>query len=332
MNTGASGDWQPAATLEVLKLRARLLERTRAFFQARDVLEVETPILSAATSPEPHIESFHTIYVGPGFGRGKKLYLQPSPEFAMKRLLAAGSGPIYQIGKVFRNNEAGRLHNPEFTMLEWYRPGFDHHALMGEVEELVTTLLGDRARRTKTEKLSYAEAFEQHAGIDPHAAREEDFAACAKKFLVRAPDTMTPHHLDDWRDLILTHVVEPQLGKDRLTFIYDFPATQASFARIRPGSPPLASRFELYLSGMELANGFHELTDSDEQELRLRHQSLERKHHETGSVPIDERLLAALAAGLPDCSGVALGFDRLVILAADAHSIDGVIAFPIDRA
>jgi lysyl-tRNA synthetase class 2 len=331
MNSVTSGDWRPTASLEVLKLRARLLERTRAFFSARGVLEVETPILSAATTPETHIESFQTTYVGPGFGHGKKLYLQPSPEFAMKRLLAAGSGSIYQLGKVFRNNESGRLHNPEFTMLEWYRLDFDHHQLMREVEALVTGLL-DNLAITAVEKLSYAEAFEQHAGLDPLAAREEDFAACAKKYLVRAPETMTPHQLDDWRDLILTHVVEPHLGKDRLTFIYDFPATQASFARIRPGTPPLASRFELYVNGVELANGFHELTDVDEQALRLKHQLLERRHHAANAVPLDERLLAALATGLPDCAGVALGFDRLVMLAASVDSIDEVLAFPIDRA
>jgi lysyl-tRNA synthetase class 2 len=250
----------------------------------------------------------------------------------MKRLLAAGSGSIYQLCKVFRDQESGRIHNPEFTLLEWYRVDFDHHQLMTEVEALVTTLLKDSVAVTAVEKLTYLEAFERHAGVNPHTARESDYSACAKKYLVRAPATIASHDLDAWRDLILTHVVEPQLGKNRLTFVYDFPASQASFARIRPGVPPVAERFELYLNGIELANGFHELADAEEQAVRLRHHLLERKHHAISAVPIDERLLGALAAGLPVCAGVALGFDRLVMLATGAQSIDEVIAFPIARA
>jgi lysyl-tRNA synthetase class 2 len=328
----ASSDWRPTAGLEALKLRAHLLQRVRDFFSARAVLEVETPILSSAASTDPHLESFATTYTGPGFSQGHKLYLHTSPEFAMKRLLAAGSGSIYQIGKVFRNNESGRNHNPEFTMLEWYRVGFDHRQLMDEVRALVEYALAGVTSFEGHETLTYAEAFETHAGLNPHAASLEDFKACAKKYLVHAPEHLADHGLNGWRDLILTHVVEPHLGKTKLTFIYDYPASQAAFARVRPESPPIAERFELYVRGTELANGFHELTDTAEQSTRFRHHLSERKQSNLPVVPMDERLIAALQAGLPHCSGVALGFDRLVMLAAGANTIEEVIAFPVNRA
>jgi lysyl-tRNA synthetase class 2 len=333
MTTDASGDWQPAATLEVLKLRARLLERIRAFFSERGVLEVETPILSAAAVTDPMLASLATRYTGPRFPRGQTFYLHTSPEFPMKRLLAAGSGSIYQVSKVFRDGEAGRWHNPEFTMLEWYRTGFDHHRLMDEVNELVMQLLAPQMSLNTSERLSYREAFQRHAGLDPHSASSSDFAAAATAHKIGAPPRLlTQNDLAVWRDLLLTHVVEPKLGQGRLTFIYDYPASQASLARIQPGDPPLAARFELYLNGIELANGFHELADADEQRTRFERQLHARAASGQPLVPMDERLLAALEHGLPDCAGVALGFDRLVMLAAGARSIAEVLAFPVDRA
>ena len=328
-----SGDWRPTASLENLKLRARMLTRIRAFFLERGVLEVETPMLSAAATPDPALVSLASRYTGPLFPHGQPLYLHTSPEFPMKRLLAAGSGSIYQVCKVFRDGEAGRLHNPEFTLLEWYRTGIDHHRLMQEVEELIRVAIGDAITVSPGERLSFREAFVRHTGLDPHTADAADFADAARRHGIHVPEDMRGHHdAAIWRDLLLTHIIEPRLGRGQLTFVYDYPASQASLARIQPGTPPLAARFEAYLDGIELANGFHELADSDEQRTRFERQLHNRSAHKLPPVPLDEHLLAALSAGLPDCAGVALGFDRLVMLAAGARSIQDVIAFPIDRA
>jgi lysyl-tRNA synthetase class 2 len=324
--------WRPSASLEILKLRARMLEGIRAFFSARGVLEVETPILSHAATTDPNLASFVTRYTGPGHPRGGVLYLHTSPEFPMKRLLAAGCGSIYQLCKVFRDGESGRHHNPEFTMLEWYRTGFDHHALMNEVAELVTTLLTGRLTLGPAEKLTYAEAFERDCGLDPHRAPVTELAACAARCGIAPPDSLADDDLGGWRDLLLTHRVEPHLGRAHLTFLYDYPASQAALARVRPGDPPLASRFELYLEGIELANGFHELGNAEEQQTRFQHDLARRNALGLPAVPADEHLLAALRHGLPDCAGVALGFDRLVMLATGASSIQDVLAFPIERA
>lgn len=335
MNTspGPESDWRPSATLEVLKLRARLLERTRAFFSARGVLEVETPALSGAATTDPALASFVTRYTGPRFPQGQALYPHTSPEFPMKRLLAAGSGSIYQICKVFRDGEAGRQHNPEFTLLEWYRVGFDHHRLMDETGELVMDLLAQSMSLQSPERLTYRETFQRHAGLDPYAASPADFARAAETHGISvSPELVSDRAPDPWRDLLLTHVVEPKLGQGRLTFIYDYPASQAALARIQPGNPPVAARFELYLNGIELANGFHELADADEQRRRFERQLHARKTGKLPAVPMDERLLAALAYGLPDCAGVALGFDRLVMLACGARTINDVLTFPLERA
>lgn len=333
MKTDASGDWRPTATLEVLKLRARLLERVRALFSERGVLEVETPVLSTAAVTDPMLASLATRYTGPRFPRGQAFYLHTSPESPMKRLLAAGSGSIYQICKVFRDGEAGRWHNPEFTMVEWYRTGFDHHRLMDETGDLVTQLLAPIISLDNPERLSYREAFQRHAGLDPHTASPGDFAAVARTHEIGVrPTLLAQNDLDVWRDLLLTHLVEPMLGQGRLTFLYDYPVSQASLARLQPGDPPLAARFELYLNGIELANGFHELADADEQRTRFERQLQTRAAGGLPVVPLDKRLLAALAHGLPDCAGVALGFDRLVMLAAGARTMADVLAFPVERA
>jgi lysyl-tRNA synthetase class 2 len=324
----APDDWRPRATREVLIRRARLLERLRAFFSARGVLEVETPALSRAATTDPHLASFTAAYHGPD---PRTLYLHTSPEFPMKRLLAAGSGSIYQLCKVFRDAEAGRLHNPEFTLLEWYRVGFDADRLMDETAALIAEALAGSRALAAPEKLTYAQAFERYAGIDPFAADTAVFAACARRHGLRAPDGM-PDDPDPWRDLLLTHVIEPQLGRGRVTLLYDYPASQAALARIRPGPPPVAERFEAYLDGIELANGFHELNDAAEQRARFERDRAKRTQQGLPAVPMDTRLLAALEAGLPDCAGVALGVDRLVMLAAGADSIQDVLAFPIERA
>jgi len=326
-------DWRPTATPESLRLRARILERLRIFFRERDVLEVETPVLSVAATPDPALASLSTRYTGPLFPAGQDFFLQTSPEFAMKRLLAAGSGSIYQVCKVFRDGESGRLHNPEFTMLEWYRIGFSHHQLMDEVEALVSYCIDDAIPPMASERLTYQEAFQRYLQVDPHTATAKDFAAVARRHEIHPPTDLFAHHdVAIWRDLLLTHVIEPHLGQGRLTFLHDFPASQASLARVRPGHPPLAERFELYWQGIELANGFHELTDPAEQRIRFERQQHARVAGGLPALPLDERLLAALAEGMPDCSGVALGFDRLVMLASGARNLDEVIAFPWTRA
>ena len=327
-----SSSWRPTAELATLRLRAGLLARVRAFFTARGVLEVETPALSAAAITDPHLASFAVRYTGPGPRHGQPLYLHTSPEFPMKRLLAAGSGCIYQIARVFRDGEAGRRHNPEFTLLEWYRVGFDHHQLMDEVAELVTELLAGRLALAEPERFSYRELFQHHLNLDPHRASTAELAACAEKHSVPIPPEMPADDADPWLDLLLTHWIEPRLESGRLTFVYDYPATQAALARLRPGDPPVGERFELYVGGVELANGFHELGDAAEQRRRFELGNAARQARELPLMPVDENLLAALAAGLPACAGVALGFDRLVMLAAGKASLAEVMAFPVGRA
>jgi lysyl-tRNA synthetase class 2 len=325
-------NWRPIADGDTLRLRAELLAKTRAFFTARAVMEVETPALSAAAITDPHLFSFATPYSGPGSRHGQTLYLHTSPEFPMKRLLAAGSGCIYQIAKVFRDGEAGRRHNPEFTLLEWYRIGFDHHQLMNEVAELVMLLLAGRLPLAAAERLSYREIFQRHLHLDPHRASVPELAARAEALDIAIPPGMPTDDVDPWRDLLLTHVIEPHLGQDRLSFVYDYPASQAALARLRPGNPPVGERFELYINGLELANGFHELSDAGEQRRRFEAENAARRAQGLPVMPLDEHLLAALEAGLPDCAGVALGFDRLVMLAAGKASIQEVIAFPVEMA
>jgi lysyl-tRNA synthetase class 2 len=324
MRPGA--DWRPGASLQNLRQRALILQRIRAFFAEREVMEVETPSLSVAAITDPHLESFATRYSGPGHAEGIPLYLHTSPEFPMKRLLAAGAGPIYQLCKVFRQGEAGRRHNPEFTLLEWYRPGFEHHALMDEVAVLVGPILGLDGE--VVEKLTYREAFLRHADIDPLAATLEALQARTRELGISGFEGESER--DVWLDLILTHTVEPQLGLNGLCFIYDYPASQAALARLSPHDPRVAERFELYYKGVELANGFHELADGKAQRKRFEAERQARKSQGMEVVPMDERLLAALDE-LPDCAGVALGIDRLVMLALGAKSLDEVMAFTIEN-
>ncbi len=290
-------------------------------------MEVETPSLSAATVTDPHLHSMSCLYTGPFASKGRKLYLQTSPEFAMKRLLAAGSGPIFQICKAFRNAEEGQHHNPEFTLLEWYRPGFDHHALMNEVDELLSELIGT----PPAERASYGEVFERHVGLSPHSASSRQLAERAHKLGVKEVPNLGADR-DNWLHLLMSHLVAPRLGRERPSFVYDYPRSQAALARLRPDEPTLAERFELYVDGVELANGFHELTDVEEARRRFQVDSDTRRTAGLAAVAPDERLLDALASGLPPCAGVALGVDRLVMLACGAAALADVIAFPVDRA
>ena len=320
-----SADWRPAASRAALELRAAMLARARAFFSERGVLEVETPILSAAGTSDPQIESL-TTHVR---GIEAPFYLGTSPEFAMKRLLAAGSGDIYQICKVFRDEERGRWHNPEFTMIEWYRLRFDDAALMTEVEEFAARLLAPQRALPPAQRLTYAQALRLHAGVDAARASTDELRAKAAALGVRCDSELDR---DGHLDLLMGLVVGPKLGRDRPTFVCDYPATQASLARLKPGEPPVAARFEFYVDGIELANGFHELTVAAEQRARFAADIEVRRTRGRALPAVDERLLAALDSGLPECAGVALGFDRLAAIAAGAHGLAEIIAFPLDRA
>jgi lysyl-tRNA synthetase class 2 len=324
-------DWRPTASLEMLRLRARLLTRIRRFFERHDVLEVDTPALSAAATPDPALHSFTTTFHGPGPHAGQTRYLHTSPEFPMKRLLAAGAGSVYQICKVFRDGECGSLHNPEFSLLEWYRTGYDHLDLMDEVERLLREILDDIKPLSSVQHWTYRDLFREFAGMDPFTVTIPELRALLHSRYDIAPIGLAADSLDPWLDLTLTHVIEPRLGSG-LVFVRDFPASQAALARLRPGKPPVAARFEVYLDGIELANGFHELANADEQRQRFSAECRLRTVSGDSAVCIDERLLAALAAGLPDCAGVALGIDRLLLVAGGRHRLHEVIAFPFDRA
>lgn len=321
--------WRPSASLDIIKARAELLASLREFFRHAGIMEVETPVCSRFGVIDPAIESFTTRYTGPESAQGLKLYLHSSPEFPMKRLLAAGSGPIYQICKVFRDGELGSRHNPEFSLLEWYRPGYDHHQLMQEVAALLLSLL---PKPLAVERLTYAEAFQSYLGIDPHRAKIDELRENAIQKGISGAEQLEMEHRDSWLDLLLSHLIEPHLGRGRMTFLYDYPASQAALARIRQGEPPVAERFELYLEGMEMANGFHELTDMVEQKARFEMEIAARSQQDLTPVTMDQNLLDALESGLPDCAGVALGIDRLLMLLTGVEQIDGVIAFPFARA
>ncbi len=315
-------DWRPNATLETLRRRAAIVAGIRDFFAQREVLEVETPALSAATVTDPHLASL-AVPAGPE----GTLFLQTSPEFAMKRLLAAYGVPNYQIARAFRSDEAGRRHNLEFTLLEWYRPGFDHHRLMDEVEDLLRGLLGVGP----AERVGYSVLFRRHVGLDPVEADEPSLAARAMTHGLSSTAAVAMDR-DGCLDFLFSHVVQPALDPARPVFVYDFPASQAALARIRPDPVPVAERFEVFLAGMELANGYHELNDAEEQAARFV-ADLERRRCLGLPEPApDGRLLAALRHGLPDCAGVALGVDRLVMAATGASHIREVMAFALDRA
>ncbi len=323
-------DFLPSASWDRLRHRAALLKRLRAFFDERGFLEVETPLLSADTVVDRHLDPM-TVCVAPaGTGDGGRPveWLQTSPEFCMKRLLAAGGEAIYQVTRAFRQDERGRLHNPEFSIVEWYRVGDDYPAGMDLLADVAGTLLDASA----VQRVSYGGAFERAAGVDPHRA---DLAALRHAAAARAIDVPVGYEdadRDHWLEFLFDRCVAPQLGCDQPAIVYDYPASQAMLARLGDGNPSVAERFELYVNGVELANGYHELTDGAE--LRRRNDAVNALREVDGkpALPATSRLLAAMDAGLPACCGVALGFDRLVMAATGADDIRDVLAFPVDRA
>jgi lysyl-tRNA synthetase class 2 len=353
-------DYLPTASLPTLQRRAALVAEIRRHFATAGYFEVETPILSADIVVDAWLEPFVTDFLplSQDWRRGgRPLYLQTSPEFAMKRLLAAGATAIYQLGKVFRNGECGQRHNPEFTMLEWYRVGDDHHAQMRFTESLVQRVFEvadqllaglpshsdlDRpslARRVGDtrgfERLTYDDAFERYAGQRVLSANNDVLARLAADRGLVPPPGLAHDDRDGWLNWLLAELVEPNLGRDRPTFLYDYPASQAALARTStagPGSPAVAERFELYLDGVELCNGYHELTDATILRQRIQEQAALRSAAGLRPLPHESRLLAAMDAGLPASSGTALGVDRLVMLALGASCLAEVIAFPFDRA
>lgn len=321
-------DWQPNASIEMLKARAKFVTSIRQFFSDREVLEVETPLLSNGTITDVHLDAFSCSFPHHYSGQDKTLYLQTSPEFAMKRLLCAGSGPIYQICKSFRNETAGRYHNPEFTMLEWYRPDYDDVKLMAELDLLLQQVLNVNPAIS----LSYQQAFLDYLEIDPLSASFDEIKIKVTEF-----------SQDDWlmqetsKDTLLQWLfsmyIEPHLGDDQTPcFVYHFPATQASLAKINQQDNRVAHRFELYFRGIELANGFYELQDANEQALRFEKDNQQRQSLNLPTKPVDELFLAALKHGLPDCAGVAMGLDRLFMLQQNLCHIEQALSFDVNRA
>ncbi|MCI4031257.1 elongation factor P--(R)-beta-lysine ligase [Dickeya dianthicola] len=322
-----TASWHPSAPVANLLKRASIMKEIRRFFSDRGVLEVETPAMSQATVTDVHLFPFRTHFVGPGAADGMALYLMTSPEYHMKRLLAAGSGPIYQLCRSFRNEESGRYHNPEFTMLEWYRPHYDMYRLMNEMDDLLQQVL----ECDSAEMLSYQQAFQRHLEVDPLSADKAQLREAAEKIGV-GDVAGREEDRDTLLQLLFVFGVEPHIGRDKPAFVYHFPATQAALAEISTEDHRVAERFEVYYKGIELANGFCELTDGKEQRQRFEQDNRKRAARSLPVQPIDENLLAALEAGIPPCSGVALGVDRLVMLALNAESISEVMAFTVDRA
>lgn len=322
MSGDCTMDWKPAAALANLKARAALLGRLREFLAGRGLLEVDTPLFSSAGNPDVNLHSLRARLQLPDRSAAQDVWFNTSPEFAMKRLLAAGTGPIFQITKVLRDGEIGARHQPEFTMLEWYRPGYDHLQLMDELAELLHALgIPPPGRAT------YGELFLRHLRLDPHRAPDQALQTRAAVLGLDAAGLDRSALLD----FLFERCVVPELAPAGIGFVHGFPSCQAALARVA-GEPPVAERFELFLAGMEIANGFHELGDAEEQRRRFDEDNRRRRERGLDEVPIDERLLAALAAGLPDCSGVAIGVDRLLMARQGLTRIDEVIAFPLDRA
>jgi len=311
-----------------LHLRARLNALIRDFFARRGVLEVETPILSAAGNTEPNIESFYTTFSGHIDAGAARRWLRTSPEYPIKRLLAAGLGDCYELGRVFRNGEAGGRHNPEFTMLEWYRIGFDHHQLAGECAELVRDALALVERSASIKTLDYRTLYRQTLGLDPMLATESELQAALGDITID-PEGLTR---DDWLDLLMTHKIQPHFPADQLLVLTDYPASQCMLAQITPRDDiEVAERFELFLGPLELANGYHELRDVEEQRRRFERDLATRRVRGHILPPVDEAFLTALPA-LSDCAGVALGVDRLLMAMLGTDKIADVLAFEFARA
>jgi elongation factor P--(R)-beta-lysine ligase len=313
---------------QALALRSRLNQLIRDFLAERDVLEVETPMLSMAANTEPNIESFRTLFSGHLDAGPSERWLRTSAEFPLKRLLAAGVGDCYELGRVFRNGEAGRRHNPEFSMLEWYRLGWSLPRLIDETVALVRAALGLVGREADIHVSDYRTLFQDSLGIDPFRVSIDDLREALRPFRIEEEGLQR----DDWLDLLLTHCIQPKFPPDRITVIHDWPASQCALARIRPGTPAVAERFELFLGQLELANGYQELTDAVEQRARFETDNARRRARGQGEMPIDEHLLMALASGMPECSGVAVGVDRLLMGMLGSEDIRPLLAFEFARA
>lgn len=318
----------PAASFEALRLRAALYARIRAFFAARGVVEVETPVMSMAGNTDPNIASFNVEFSGRTDGAPRTRWLRTSPEYPLKRLLAAGFGDCYELGRVFRDGEAGGRHNPEFTMLEWYRVGIDHRQLAHETATLVSEALALVGRDARLIEVAYHALYRDRLGVDPHTASEAELRAALGDIRID-PEGLTR---DDWLDLLMTHRLQPDFRTDELLVVHDYPASQCALARIRDGEPPVAERFELYLGPLELANGYHELADAAEQRGRFERDVRTRAERGVSAPPVDERLLAGLAGGFPACAGVAMGIDRLMMAMLGTTRIADVLAFDFARA
>lgn len=318
--TDLSSAWRPGASRSAVEARARLLHDIRSFFIARNVLEVETPVLCRAGNSDPNIASLST-------DAPPRRFLRTSPEYAMKRLLAAGFGDIYELGRVFRAGEKGQRHNPEFTILEWYRRDVGYLGLASEVCELIRHCGNGQFDDWPVESTTYRELFLQHTGLDPFFCDESDLSTLAAERGVHAVSMSQP----DWLDLVLSEVIEPALPGETITVVHDFLPEQAALSRIRPEDPPVAERFEIYLGQMELANGYQELTDAEEQLSRFRSEQKSADARGEEMSPLDMALVEAIRHGLPECSGVALGVDRLLMSLVKLENIDAVLAFSADR-
>ncbi|MGZ8902944.1 MAG: EF-P lysine aminoacylase EpmA, partial [Methylobacter sp.] len=326
-------------------LRAQMLAEIRRFFADRSVLEVETPLLSRSIGTDPQLEFFTTEYLSPGMvcmpeacqeqarrsSSRQTLFLQTSPEFAMKRLLAAGSGSIYQIGKAFRNGESGRFHNPEFTMLEWYRVGFTLPQLMDEIAELIGGRFISRPLQ-ETQRVSYQDVFDSFTGLDPLVFSYQDYCAFARECGLSEAVDICGHDHAVWLDFLFSHKVQPHLGKNALCMVYGYPACQSSLARINEQCSLITDRVELFINGVELGNGYYELTDAEEQNRRFDKELVIRQQQKLPVTVKDQHLIAALKSGLPECSGMAIGLDRLLMLLSGSASINDVLSFAIRRA
>lgn len=323
-------NWKPGCSIELIHLRAKLLHEIRAFFYANNVLEVETPILCQAAGTDPYLEPFTSQQSTAAEKNG--LYLQTSPEFAMKRLLAANTQSIYQICKAFRQGESGRFHNPEFTILEWYRVGFNLQQLMDDVEHLLSQFIPMERFPDKAERISYSDIFVQYTGLN---ALQFDLAAYQSFAELQGyPEASELCGLDyaAWLDFLFSHSVQAHIGKTALCMVYDYPACLPSLARLNSANPLLVERVEVFLQGVELGNGYFELSDAQEQARRFEQDILLRERNGSAKVDKDERLLAALQSGLPDCSGIAIGLDRLLMVISQKNTIDEVLAFTIKNA
>ncbi len=320
MTRSPENNWRPSASRNAIEARARLLSRIRRFFEERNVLEVETPLMTTAGNSDPNIQSISTDSL-------RKQYLRTSAEYAMKRLLASGHRNVYELGRVFRAGEQGQYHHPEFTMLEWYRSGMDYLDLASEVLDLIRFCGQGQFDDWDERRVSYSELMAEHTGLDPFNCSETDLSALAAERGIMTG----PLGLQEWLDLLIAEVVQPDLPGETLTVVYDFPPEQAALARIRPDDPPVAERFEVYLGQMELANGYQELTDANEQLRRFEKENRLREIRGEEVAPIDMNLVLALRHGLPDCSGVALGVDRLLMSILKLDRIDTVLSFSSDR-